>query len=308
MVKSYSELSFGERLKRVVAIGTLGALGTTGIAACGPSASAEKVPAATTTTGATETPSPSVTEIANTPAKNEAERLGQVINKDYEAYLAALTPEQQADIKKLQSENIVKLSPAEVTKAFELPAALVTKDGTLDTVDKDALAVALAARTEAISTLVNSEMNGSNVNLTEGQITAEITPFYQAATHGYWSTNEDLLPPKNLYALALRADTAEAFKNPKAYGDDFSKFYSPYVLHATYVKGTVNASPVEDGVIKMFNYEVHTQDNYPAEAVELAMGIKDKPFDTTILDSGTANVRIENGNIVIDAAAPSATS
>jgi hypothetical protein len=74
------------------------------------------------------------------------------------------------------------------------------------------------------------------------------------------------------------------------------------------VKGTVIASPVEDGVIKMFNYEVHTQDNYPAEAVELAMGIKDKPFDTTILDSGTTNVRIENGNIVIDAAAPSATS
>ena len=61
MVQFSAEVSFGQRLKSVVAIGTLSVLGTAGIAACGPGATAEKVSSATSagaTTGAPETPAP----------------------------------------------------------------------------------------------------------------------------------------------------------------------------------------------------------------------------------------------------------
>ncbi|MBC7764468.1 hypothetical protein H7Y29_02010 [Microbacteriaceae bacterium] len=58
MVKSNRESSFGDRLRRRIAYGTISVLGATGLAACGPSVSAEKPPV---TASPSATPSPSET-------------------------------------------------------------------------------------------------------------------------------------------------------------------------------------------------------------------------------------------------------
>ena len=303
MVKNnFNLFGFGERGKKLGVAGLI-AMGALSISACNQSASAERAP----TTATSEAPAPakatpSTTETAPA-AKNESERLGNEITKEYAAYLESLTPEERADVEKLQSKNIVKMSPEEVTKAFEIPASLVTKDGTLNTLDKEALGVALAARDEALSTLVNAELP-PNPELTIPQVTAEISPFYNAAIKGYWFNNNDGVDvPENMVAIAMDSVFAESIKDPTIYGDDHSQFYSPYVIHAIYEKGTANASPVQDNTISSFTYSIKTRDNFPQEASEAVAGVTRKPLDGTSL-ANIHNVRITtDGNVVIDSPA-----
>lgn len=108
MVKN-NELSLGDRLRRGIAIGTLGVLGATGLAACGPSASAEKGPENTTpvatasaTPGASETTTSAPAETSTSPEAGST-------SPELQALAASVTP-----------EKLITMSPEEIKKAFTI--------------------------------------------------------------------------------------------------------------------------------------------------------------------------------------------
>lgn len=121
MVKSYSELSFGERLKRVVAIGTLGALGTTGIAACGP-ASAEKVPG-NTVPSASASKTPGSTESAPSTTKPESKPWTPA-ELEVKEPAFALSPE----VQKLWDGSLADVLAATDTQRLTLGHAMITPE------------------------------------------------------------------------------------------------------------------------------------------------------------------------------------
>ena len=109
MVKN-NELSLGDRLRRGIAIGTLGMLGATGIAACGPAANAEKAPDKTTAPVATASATPGASETTTSaPAETTTSPEADSTSPELQALAASVTP-----------EKLITMSPEEIKQAFTI--------------------------------------------------------------------------------------------------------------------------------------------------------------------------------------------
>ncbi len=281
--------SFFERFKKPVA-GLALAMGVLSVSACNDVANADKPPVATSsaTPGASETGPVSVIE--TTVDKYDPEALGKQIDAEYAEYLKTLSPESRADIDKFSDPTVyAHKSPEELAAMFALPASLVTKDGTLDTLDPEAYAAAVVARVFALSELAVGDMDPTIPYSAEEAIalTSKYYPIAQPAFTASATPGEVVVTPDSVGYGAALISMVSSINHNKHTDLNFRS-------HAWFDTSTLSVNR-DNGAVRV-SIDTINKDNFPTNALEESSGVRIEPTNDKVLLIET--LTLENGNVM----------